>query len=393
MCEFRQFMGSILEGKRRYPSANLQPSPFWTQHIMTKILNFILLAGLGTVLLNSSSAAKEAKKPAEYLFFPPPPDEPHIQFLASFSTEEQLQELAGKRKFFNFIVGEERMQRPIVKPYGITSTPGRLYVCDTGPGSIEIIDLEKRRISYFRPGGNGTIGTPINIAVDDDGTRYITDTKRKQVLIYKVEDYAGAIGEKDDMKPVGVALAGGRIYVTDIQNHCVRVYDKTSLKELFRFPKTDVKEQSEERLYSPTNVALGKNGKVYVSDTGGFSVNVYDSEGKFLKKIGEEGLSPGKFGLPKGIAVDRKGLFYVVDAKTQLVQLFDDQGRILMYFGNPTSDKGGSTCLPAGIAVDYDNVQQFQRFAAPNFAIEYLILLTNQMGGQRVSVFGFGHKK
>jgi hypothetical protein len=30
---------------------------------------------------------------------------------------------------------------------------------------------------------------------------------------------------------------------------------------------------------------------------------------------------------------------------------------------------------------------------APNFTVEYLILVINQFGAQKVSVFGFGHKK
>jgi hypothetical protein len=49
--------------------------------------------------------------------------------------------------------------------------------------------------------------------------------------------------------------------------------------------------------------------------------------------------------------------------------------------------------LPAGVTVDYDNLSYFQRFAAPGFTLEYLIFVTNQTGGQKVSVFGFGHKK
>ena len=72
---------------------------------------------------------------------------------------------------------------------------------------------------------------PINVAVDTDGTRYVTDTTRGQVLIYSASDeYLGAIGKKEEFKPVGVAVAGNRLYVTDLKGHNVRVYCKVPIR-------------------------------------------------------------------------------------------------------------------------------------------------------------------
>ena len=99
---------------------------------------------------------------------------------------------------------------------------------------------------------------------------------------------------------------------------------------------------------------------------------------------------PGQFARPKGIAVDRQGLIYVVDASTELIQVFNPQGQVLMYFGGP--ERGAAT-LPAGITIDYDNVGQFQRYVAPGFKVDYLVLVANQTGPNKISVFGFGHKK
>jgi DNA-binding beta-propeller fold protein YncE len=126
---------------------------------------------------------------------------------------------------------------------------------------------------------------------------------------------------------------------------------------------------------------------------GAFRVNLYDSQGKYIRTIGKEGLETGTFARPKGVAVDHEGHIYVADAATQIIQAFDTDGHVLMYFGNPASTAGDSTCMPAGIAIDYDNVGQFQKFIAPNFAVEYLILVVNQFGAHKVSVFGYGHLK
>ena len=344
-----------------------------------------LMLALIAALLPASGYAKSLKIPAAPLFFPLPPDEPRIQYLTSFSSERQLQ---GERKFFEFIVGVQKSERSIDKPYGIAASPGKYYICDTGEDAVEIVDLKKRKFNFFQPGGEGALGMPINIAVDTDGTCYITDTGRNMVLVYNGDNYAGGLGKLNEMKPCGVALTKSRVYVTDLQNHCVRVYDKASRNLLFTFPKPGSDKKA--TLYSPTNVATDQQGHVYVSDTGGFCVNIYDADGNFLRTFGGIGLSPGRFSRPKGIAADREGRIYVVDASTELVQLFDPQGQILMYFGDPSHSATG---LPAGIAIDYDNVAQFQKFVAPGFTVEYLILVANQAGGNKISVFGFGHKK
>ena len=45
------------------------------------------------------------------------------------------------------------------------------------------------------------------------------------------------------------------------------------------------------------------------------------------------------------------------------------------------------------MAIDYDDVKYFQKYADPNFQIEFLILVTNQFGPIRVSIYGFGTEK
>ena len=352
--------------------------------------NLVLCLALSSTLLLSPGHAKVAKSAPSHVFFPPPPDDAHLQFRASFSSDQEFSELEGKRNFFRFIVGKDAVMRPIVKPYGIETSPGNIFICDTSMRTICIADLAKKKMRFFTPGGDGALRMPINIAVDSDDTRYIADTVRKQVVIFKGDQYAGAIGTKDEMKPVGVALSKTRIYITDTQNHCVRVYDKADRKQLFTFPKEGEKSG---KLFSPTNVAIDPLGNVRVSDTGGFIVHVFDADGKYLSSIGNQGLQPGTFALPKGVEVDRENRTYVVDANTQVIQIFDAQARVLMYFGDPARIGPGATCLPAGIAIDYDNVKYFQSFCAPDFVIEYLVYITNQTGPDKVSVFGFGHKK
>jgi DNA-binding beta-propeller fold protein YncE len=319
----------------------------------------------------------------------------------------------GLSKFAIFVTGITPQQRAIGKPYGMALHRGQLYVCDTSQAAIVILNLEERKFAYLDPKGGGQLRTPINIAIDQDGTKYVTDRGHNQVLIYGPDNtYQGAIGEKatvnlttpevtparpaaavgeeKGLRPTDVVVAGNRLYVTDLNNSCVRVYHKVYRELLFKIP-TDPKDEAA-KLFAPANLAIDSQNHLYVSDFAGFCVKAYDADGKYLRSFGRAGDRPGEFARPKGVAVDREGRVYVVDAAAQVIQIFDAEGRLLLFFGEP---KGSAAPLdlPAKVVLDYDHVALFQQYAAPGFKLEYLVLASNQFGDRKVSVYGFGHKK
>jgi hypothetical protein len=120
----------------------------------------------------------------------------------------------------------------------------------------------------------------------------------------------------------------------------------------------------------------------------------YDIDGNFLGALGKMGDKAGSFARPKGVAVDQEGRIYVVDAGLNAVQVFDDQMRLLIYFGWPGLE-AGSLNLPSGIAVTKENIDIYQKFAAPGFQVENLIFVVSQFGQEfnipRISVYGLGH--
>jgi DNA-binding beta-propeller fold protein YncE len=316
------------------------------------------------------------------------PNAPRIQHLRTFTGEGDVAKQTSD--FARFIVGDAQSGVQLQQPYGVAMYDGKLYVADSkGPG-LMVFDLKQNRFSLITGTGNGRMKRPINVTIDRDGTKYVTDTGRDQVLVFDEKDrFVTAFGAEGEFKPVDTAIAGDRLYVADIRHHQIQVLDKRTGRLLFKFGKAGSKEGE---LFHPTNLALGPDGDIYVVETSNFRVQRFTPDGKFVRIYGEVGTAPGRFTRPKGIAIDRAGRLYVGDSAFENVQIFDPSGKLLLYFGQP-GDRAEGLNLPAGVAIDYDNVDLFKPYADPRFALEYVILVASQFGPNKVDVFGFGRMR
>lgn len=82
-----------------------------------------------------------------------------------------------------------------------------------------------------------------------------------------------------------------------------------------------------------THLAVDGLGNVYLIDHYGASVFKYSPDGTFLSRFGSEGLEPGQFHMLLAIAVDGKGRVYASDSKS--IQVFDSDGRFLRRMDTP----------------------------------------------------------
>src|SRR2546425_13246479 len=79
----------------------------------------------------------------------------------------------------------------------------------------------------------------------------------------------------------------------------------------------------------PQGIALDKSGNIYVTDISNSRVDVFDSKGNFVFKFGTFGSGPGKFVDPQGITVDESGNIYVVDESNGTVEIFNSARNLL----------------------------------------------------------------
>ena len=366
-------------GQRFFPTGFAAIKSLWR---LGAIVVFGLVAGCAT----------QTKVDKTEYFFPPPPDQPRLQFLTSFNSEKEFHGREEKN-LMAYLTGARPAQKDLSKPYGVAAGAKKIYICDTELGAVVVADLEAKHFGVIDAQGEGALKLPLNLAVDSDGTCYVADAGREQVVVFDNKgNYLSTIGKQGEMKPRDVAVSKDRIYIADLQKHNVHVLDKVTRNVLFDIPRSEDATNQSRTLYTPTNLGLDTKGNLYVSDTGAFRVQTYDINGKFVRSVGEMGDGLGQFARVKGIALDRENRLYAADAMSQVVQIFNEDGKLLTWFGEPGTDNKIQN-LPAKVAVDYDDVPFFEHYASPKFKVEHLVIVINQIGPHKVSVYGFGHPK
>jgi DNA-binding beta-propeller fold protein YncE len=342
-------------------------------------------AGVALALLAASCAAPIRKAPTT-IFFPAAPELPRLQYLASFSGSKDVETQSA---FNRFVVGEKQSVY-LDKPYGVAIYDGKIYVCDTN-ATVVVFDLKRKAFEPLKGAtGPGALLQPSNISIESDGTKYVADPARGQVVAFdRNDEYVRAYGEPGNWRPVDAVTIEDRLYVADVGNGLVKVFDKRSGEPLEAIGD---KGDPSERLDRPTNLAVDGDGDLYVTDFGRFQVLKFDRDGHFKATYGKPGDGPGTFARPKGIAVDRKGQLFVVDASFNNVQIFNKDGRVLLFFGEGGKSPG-NLLLPAKVTLDYDNLEYFRDYVQAGFEVEYLVLVTSQFGPNLVSVMAYGHEK
>ena len=213
-------------------------------------------------------------------------------------------------------------------PAGIAvDAAGKVYVTELANNRVQVFDAsgellhkwgsEGRGIGPFRKrSGDGQFNWPKAIAVDPAGNVYVGDTYNDRVQVF---DASGELLHKWGNEGRGIGP-----------------FRKRSGDGQFNWPKA---------------IAVDPAGNVYVGDTYNDRVQVFDSNGRFLRKWGTVGSGDGLFDGPNGIAVDRGGNVYVTELQNDRVQVFDSNGRFLVKWG--TEGRGdGQFKDPNGIAVD-----------------------------------------
>ena len=101
----------------------------------------------------------------------------------------------------------------------------------------------------------------------------------------------------------------------------------------------------------PLRVAVSDRDEIVVADSWNHRVQVFDSNGTFLRSFGHKGENAGEFIYPNGIAIDNDKNVFVADMGNHRVQILSWEGRHLGSFGGKGS-LDSQLSYPWGLSLD-----------------------------------------
>jgi sugar lactone lactonase YvrE len=208
-------------------------------------------------------------------------------------------------------------------------------------GDVYASDTEDNIIHKFDANGRYLTSVAANIrasglAVDRSGNLYALT--RSEVVIFDRSGQRRAkwsILREDDSAFGRIAVdKEGRILITDTGAGGLLVYDANGNLLSGRGPAT----VSPGTLQAPLSIAVDNYGNLYVGDVEAKRVEHFGTDGRHIRTLGGSGQGPGQFSLPTSIAVDRAGRVYVADAGNDVIQVFTSDGQLVARWGTPGQD-------------------------------------------------------
>jgi sugar lactone lactonase YvrE len=245
------------------------------------------------------------------------------------------------------------------------------------------------------PAGVKFQGAPASVAFDAKGHVFVLT--RGQPAFFEFDEngkYLRSFGEGLFTRSHGLRIEkDGTMWATDVGAHTVMKLSSQGevLLTLGTKGQRGDWNDSSHLLNEPNDIAIGRNGDVFIAEghtpgaMGDPRVLKFDKNGKFIKSWGGKGTEPGKFQVAHGLALDAKGQLWVTDRENQRIQIFDQDGKYikeLKYAG-----------LPCSLEIGAQNIYMVNGFAGQLLRLDLdgKVLAATGKPGKGVGEFGEAH--
>jgi len=302
------------------------------------------------------------------IVWPNPPAITRIKYLSYFSGEKREAVASKKAGWMDRLSGvavgqqsqSEKLFFQLVRPYGVgVDSHGKIYVADEKVLAVFVYNPEDGKVELIKNGQHARFKMITGLTLDDGDTLFVSDSMLNHVLVFDKEHKVQASISDGLRSPAGLAVDNENrfLYVADTDLDQVLVYDADAPYKLLRTigkPGTKHEVTTPGDFSRPTNVAVDKDGNLYVSDTFNNRIEIFDADGNFIREFGKAGDGPGYFARPKGVAIDADGHVWVADAVQDRVQVFTPEGQLLIWMGGHGLLPGQFNTL-GGLAIDKNN--------------------------------------
>jgi DNA-binding beta-propeller fold protein YncE len=241
-------------------------------------------------------------------------------------------DLTGRVQKFSpdgkFLLSWQMPQTDLGKPKGM---------CCDRDGNIVVLEPHYQRVNHFTPEGKlvaqwgvkgtnaGELTLPRAIAVDTKNNVIVSE----YTLVDRAQKFsaygkrclaawgAPGLGAGEFNRAEGVCVdAADQIYIADSCNHRIQIFSSEG-KFLRAYGRAG--ESAGEMSY-PYDIRVDAEGRQYVCEFGNSRIQVFDAKDRPIETIGRAGGEPGEFANPWSIAFDSKGNLYVADSQNHRVQ-------------------------------------------------------------------------
>jgi ABC-type Fe3+ transport system permease subunit/sugar lactone lactonase YvrE len=204
-------------------------------------------------------------------------------------------------------------------------------------GNIIVLEPHYQRVNVFSPEGKlvaqwgkrgtnaGELMMPRAVAVNSHREVFLSEyglVERVQQFAARGEKLLAGFGHPGNApgefnRPEGMCVdSQDRIYVADSCNHRIQVFSSDG-KFIRAYGKAG---KGKGELSYPYDICVDATGRQYVCEFGNSRIQVFDANDQPLEIIGGPGAAPGQFSNPWGLALDSAGNLYVADSQNHRVQ-------------------------------------------------------------------------
>lgn len=315
------------------------------------------LAVLGLALLAAGCAGAQRPKDEDLPRWPLPPEKARVKFVRALTNDADLPKGFGRSLLSIFVPSDP--EASVAQPTGLALSPDEryLYVACASVSRIVRFDLREGKAEVIGNKDAQRPASPFGLATDADGNLYVSDL-RSGVFAFSPDGKLLRRYTESLVHPTGVAVDSRRklLYavsgtIRDGGEHRIEVFslDGKHLRTI------GSRGTGGGQFNYPANLAVAKDGNLYVVDMLNFRVQIFDPEGRLVSMFGTIGAGqPGTFDKAKSVAFDSFGNIYVVDSQQAWVQVFNAKFQPLMAFGGRLS-LPGYLLTPTAIAISSKN--------------------------------------